>query len=140
MRLDRRSLRRLTDVREWPLWSLPRWLTVFVLAVGTVYVAGIGFTAWFTSVTQHDLILFGVLITCTLVAIELTRKMGEPGHATKDVYGIWEFPIAILLPPVFALLAPVPRIVFQQWRVRGPRCTAAFSRPPRMACRIVPPR
>jgi len=108
----------LTGIRDWPLWSLPRWLTAFVLAVATVYVGGIAATAWFTRFTQHDLILFGVLIACTLVAIELTRKMGEPGHATKDVYGIWEFPIAILLSPLFALLAPIPRIVYQQWRVR----------------------
>jgi diguanylate cyclase (GGDEF)-like protein len=118
MRLDRRPWRRLTVVRDWPLWSLPRWLTVFVLAVAAVYFSGIGLAAWFANATGHDLILFGVLITCTLVAIELTRKMGEPGHTAKDVYGIWEFPIAILLPPLFALLAPVPRIVFQQWRVR----------------------
>src|SRR5271156_1390466 len=118
MRLDRRSLRRLTVIRDWPLWSLSRWLTLFVLTVAAVYFAGIGFAAWFTSLTQHDLILFGVLITCTLIAIELTRKMGEAGHTAKDVYGIWEFPIAILLPPLFALLAPVPRILFQQCRVR----------------------
>ena len=37
MRLDRRPWRRLTVVRDWPLWSLPRWLTVFVLAVAAVY-------------------------------------------------------------------------------------------------------
>ena len=118
MRLDRRPLRRLTALRDWPLWSLPRWLTVFVLTVAAVYFAGIGVAARFTSFTRHDLILFGVLLACTLVAIELTRKMGEPGHTAKDVYGIWEFPIAILLPPLFALIAPIPRIVFQQWRVR----------------------
>jgi diguanylate cyclase (GGDEF)-like protein len=118
MRVDRRPLRRLTAVRDWPLWSLPRWLTLFVLTVAAVYVAGIGVAAWFTSVTRHDLILLGVLLACTLVAIELTRRMGEPGHTAKDVYGIWEFPIAILLPPLFALIAPLPRIAFQQWRVR----------------------
>ena len=118
MRLDRRTLRRLTAVRDWPLWSLPRWLTAFVLAVAAVYFAGIGCAAWFTSVTEHDLILFGVLVACTLVAIELTRNMGEPGHTAKDVYGIWEFPVAILLPPLFALIVPIPRMVFQQWRVR----------------------
>jgi len=118
MRLNRRPLRRFTGVRDWPLWSLPGWLTVFVITVAAVYFAGIGVAAWITSFTQHDLILFGVLLACTLVAIELTRKMGEPGHTAKDVYGIWEFPIAILLPPLFALLAPIPRMVFQQFRVR----------------------
>ncbi len=118
MRLDRRPLRRLMAVRDWPLWSLPRWLTVFVVAVAAVYVAGIGVAAWFTSFTRHDLILFSVLVACVLVAIEVARKMGEPGHTAKDVYGVWEFPVAILLPPLFALIAPIPRIALMQWRVR----------------------
>jgi diguanylate cyclase (GGDEF)-like protein len=100
------------------LWSLPRWLVIFVVAVVAVYVAAIGVAASFTTVTEHDLILFGVLLACTAVAVELARKTGEPGHTAKDVQGVWEFPIAILLPPLFALLAPISRIALQQWRVR----------------------
>jgi diguanylate cyclase (GGDEF)-like protein len=118
MRLNRRSLRRLTDVREWALWSLPRWLAVFVLALVAVYVAAIGVAAAFTRFTEHDLILFGVLTGCTAIAIELARKTGEPGHTAQDVQGVWEFPVAILLPPLFALIVPISRIALQQWRVR----------------------
>ena len=118
MRLNRRSLRRLTAVRDWALWSLPRWLAVFVLTIVAVYVAAIGVAVPFTSFSEHDLILFGVLVGCTAIAIELAKKTGEPGHTAQDVQGVWEFPIAILLPPLFALLAPISRIAWQQWRVR----------------------
>jgi diguanylate cyclase (GGDEF)-like protein len=118
MRLDRRLMRRIRAVGDWPLWSLPRWLVIYVVAVVTVYVAAIGVAASFTSLTEHDLILFGVLLACTAVAVELARKTGEPGHTAKDVQGVWEFPIAILLPPLYALLAPISRIALQQWRVR----------------------
>jgi len=118
MRLDRRFLRRLTGVRDWPLWSLPRRLIIFVLAVIGVYAVAISVAASFISVTQHDLILFGVLVACTAIAVEVARKTGEPGHTAKDVQGVWEFPVAILLPPMFALIAPISRIALQQWRVR----------------------
>jgi diguanylate cyclase (GGDEF)-like protein len=118
MRLNRRPLRRLTAVRDWSLWSLPRWLSIFVLTVVAVYVVAIGVAAPFTSFTQHDLILFSVLLACTMIAIELARKTGEPGHTAQDVQGVWELPIAILLPPLFALLAPISRIALQQWRIR----------------------
>ena len=118
MRLNRRPLRRLTAVRDWPLWSLPRWLAVFVLTVVAVYVAAIGVAASFTSLTEHDLILFGMLTACTAIAVELARKTGEPGHTAKDVQGVWEFPAAILLPPLFALLAPITRVALHQLRVR----------------------
>jgi diguanylate cyclase (GGDEF)-like protein len=118
MRLNRRPWRRLTAVRDWPLWSLPRWLINYVLAVVAVYVVAIGVAASFTRLTQHDLILFGVLLSCTLIAIELARKTGEPGHTAQDVQGVWELPIAILLPPLFGLIAPIPRIALQQWRIR----------------------
>ena len=118
MRLNRRPLRRFTAVRDWPLWSLPRWLTVYVLTVVAVYVVAIGVAASFTTFTRHDLILFSVLLACTAIAIELARKTGEPGQTAQDVQGVWELPIAILLPPLFALIAPISRIALQQWRIR----------------------
>jgi len=50
MELIRRLLRRMTAVSDWSLWSLPRWLTVFVLTVVAVDAAAIGVAASFT----HD--------------------------------------------------------------------------------------
>src|ERR1039457_3356839 len=48
----------------------------------------------------------------------MTRRAGESIGLTKDVYGVWELPVAILLPPVYALLAPVLRMALTQWRIR----------------------
>ena len=87
-----------------PLWSLPRWLTVFVLAVVAADLAAIGVAASFTTITAHDLLLFGLLLGCTALAVELTRKAGEQGGMIKDVQGVWELPVAILLPPLYALI------------------------------------
>jgi diguanylate cyclase (GGDEF)-like protein len=118
MELIRRLLRRITAVRDWTLWSLPRWLIAFILAVIVADLAAIGVTAAFTDITGHDLTLFGVLLSCTAIAVELSRRAGEQGGMPKDVQGVWEFPIAILLPPVFALLAPITRVLLTQFRVR----------------------
>jgi hypothetical protein len=51
MRLDRRLMRRVRAVGDWMLWSLPRWLVIFVVAVVAVYVAAIGVAASFTTLT-----------------------------------------------------------------------------------------
>ena len=118
MELIRRLVRRVTAVRAWALWSLPRWLIVFVLTVVAVYVTAIGIAAPLTTFREHDLVVFGVLVACTAIAVELSRRAKERGGWDKDVQGVWEFPIAILLPPLFALLAPISRLALTQWRVR----------------------
>src|SRR5581483_6059375 len=118
MRMTRRLPWQARAVRDWPLWSLPRWLTAFVLAVIAADLAAIGVAAARTTMTGHDLALFGLLLACTAISVEMTRKSGEQGGMIKDVQGVWELPIAILLPPLYALIAPVSRIALMQWRVR----------------------
>ena len=118
MELIRRLLGRMKAVSDWALWSLPRWLTVFVLTVVAVDVAAIGIAAPLTTFREHDLVMFGVLLACTAIAVELSRRAKERGGWDKDVQGVWEFPIAILLPPLFALIAPISRLALTQWRVR----------------------
>ena len=118
MRWIRRLLRRTTAVGHWPLWTLPRWLVAFILTVITVDLAAIGIAASVTTVRAHDLALFGLLLACTAASIELTRKAGEQGGVIKDVQGVWELPVAILLPPLYALIAPIVRITLVQLRVR----------------------
>ncbi len=118
MELIRRLLRRMTAIGDWPLWSLPRWLTVYVLTVVAVDAAAIGLAASFTTFTRANLALFGLLLGCTAISVELTRKAGEQGGTIKDVQGVWELPAAILLPPLYALIVPVVRIALVQWRIR----------------------
>jgi diguanylate cyclase (GGDEF)-like protein len=115
-------------ISSWPVWSLPRWLTGFVLTVIALDLAAIGVAASVTRLTAHDLLLFALLLSCTLLAVELSRKAGEQGGMIKDVQGVWELPIAILLPPLYALIAPIPRIALMQWRVRrAPLYRRVFS-------------
>jgi diguanylate cyclase (GGDEF)-like protein len=128
MRMARRVPRPRTAVRDWPLWSLPRWLTVFVLAVIALDVVAIGVAASVVTITAHDLLLFGLLLSCTALAVEISRRAGEQGGMIKDVQGVWELPIAILLPPLYALIAPIPRLALMQWRVRrAPLYRRVFS-------------
>jgi diguanylate cyclase (GGDEF)-like protein len=118
MELIRRLRRRMTAVSDWSLWSLPRWLTVYVLTVVAVDAAAIGLATSFTTITRANLALFGLLLGCTAISVELTRKAGEQGGMIKDVQGVWELPAAILLPPLYALIVPVVRIALVQWRIR----------------------
>ncbi len=119
MRMTRRPWRRLAAIRAWPLWSLsPRWLLAFVLTIIAMAVTAIGVAASLTTITGHDLAWFGLLLGCTALAIEWTRKAGEQGGAIRDVQGVWELPAAILLPPLYALLIPIARLTLVQFRVR----------------------
>ncbi|MBO0775351.1 MAG: GGDEF domain-containing protein [Actinobacteria bacterium] len=105
-------------VREWPVWALRRWLIAFIASVTAVYLCAIGAAAANVSLHLGDLALFAALLACSAVTVELTRRSGENAGVIKDVYGVWELPAAILLPPLYALLAPVLRIVLAQWRIR----------------------
>jgi len=118
MRLTARLSRLKSAISDWPVWSLPRWLTAFVFVVVALELAAIGVAASFTTITGHDLALFGLLLLCTLLAVELSRKSGEQGGVMKDVQGVWELPVAILLPPLYALVVPIARITLSQLRVR----------------------
>jgi diguanylate cyclase (GGDEF)-like protein len=105
-------------VAGWPLWQLPSWLVVFVLAVIGAAGAAIVAAAALTVVHGYDLELFAVLLGCDLVTVELTRRSGEPAGLIKETQAVWELPIALLLPPLYGLAAPIVRIALTQWRVR----------------------
>jgi diguanylate cyclase (GGDEF)-like protein len=103
----------------WSVWKLPRRVAVFVVAVIAADLAAIGLAASFLSVRSHDVVLFCLLVACNAATVELTRRAGEPAGVIKDVHAVWELPVAILLPPLYAFIAPVIRMALLQWRVRG---------------------
>src|SRR5260370_15770568 len=129
MRMTPRQPRQTTASRDWPIWSLPRWLTGYVLTIIAVALAAIGIAASVSVFSRHNLALFGLLMACTAAAVELTRKASEEGSgASKDTQGVWELPVAILLPPFFALVSPIARIALTHWRVRrAPLYRRVFS-------------
>ena len=115
MRMARRQARQAKAIRDWPIWALPRWLIVFVITVVAADVAAIGVAASATVFSRQDLALFGLLLGCTAAAVELARKAGERGGLLiKDVQGVWELPVAILLPPFYALVAPIAQTALTQ--------------------------
>jgi diguanylate cyclase (GGDEF)-like protein len=105
-------------VSKWPLWALPRPVQLLVAGLVTVYIAAIAVAAALTSVHTADLQVFGVLLGCTVVSIEMTRRIGEPTGIVRDVYVIWDLPVAMLLPPLYVLLAIGARTCLTQLRVR----------------------
>jgi len=114
----KRPRRLAQHVRRLPFLQLQASLACFVAVVVAADGGAIGAAARLTSWRPGDLLLFSGLVVCSLVTVEVSRRPGETALQTKDVFAIWTLPIAVLLPPVFALLAPIPRLAFTQWRVR----------------------
>jgi len=114
------SVRRLaaTWPRRWPLWASPPLLACWVLAVvavaGVVAAAGLAKTA--VNATQVGTWL--VFTGCGAVCVEAVRRVGEPAGVAKDLLSAWTLPVALLLPPVYSLLIPLPLMLLSQLRVR----------------------
>jgi diguanylate cyclase (GGDEF)-like protein len=108
----------LGTVREWPLWRLGPRLRGFVVAVICAGLAAAGVAGALTPWHSRDVVLFGLLLAVGVIAIESSRRLGEPAGACKDVHGLWELPMAILLPPFYAMTAPALIAALTQWRVR----------------------
>ncbi len=113
-----RGMRWPARFREWAIWELPRWLSTYVIAMTACYAVAIGAAASVTHIHARDMQVVLVLLACTAASVEMTRRSGEPSGIIKDVYMVWEFPIAILLPPLYGLLVPIPRLLLTQWRIR----------------------
>ncbi len=116
--LGRRALGRLRAVRTWPVWEYPRWLIAYIVIAVAGYVLALAVASARTSVSLHDLLLFGGLLLCSAATVEFTRRSGENAGLASYIYGVWELPVAILLPPVFALTVAIPRVVLTQLRIR----------------------
>jgi diguanylate cyclase (GGDEF)-like protein len=53
-----------------------------------------------------------------VVCIEASRRLGMPAGIGRDLLSAWWLPVALLLPPVYALLIPIPMQALLQLRVR----------------------
>ena len=107
-----------SPLRGWPVWQLPRWLAACVTAVIAVYAAAVAGALASAPVRPGDLRLCAVFVGCGAASVELTRRAGEREGLARDVYAIWDLPAAVLLPPLYALVIPLPRAVLTEWRIR----------------------
>jgi diguanylate cyclase (GGDEF)-like protein len=108
----------LRSLRSWPVWELPRWTIAFVTLITAGYLAAVGHAAAAVHVTVPDLLLFTALLGCITATVESTKRGGENAGVIKDIYMVWVLPLAILLPPVYVLLAPTVQFWLTQWRIR----------------------
>ena len=107
-----------SPLRGWPVWQLPRWLAACVTAVIAAYAAAAAGALASTPVRPGDLRLCAVFVGCGAASVELTRRAGEREGLARDVYVIWDLSAAVLLPPLYALVIPLPRAVLTEWRIR----------------------
>ena len=108
----------LAAARAWPLWELPRWLTGYIVAIVVAYLAVLSVVGQFYTLSPRQIVILGALILCGAATVELTKRSGENAGLISDIYGVWELPIAILLPLGYAMLVPVIRLSLTQWRIR----------------------
>jgi diguanylate cyclase (GGDEF)-like protein len=85
-----------------------------IAAAAVAVVAATTLTSW----RIHDVLLFAALACFGAAVTELTRRTTEPAGLIKDVHGIWQLPIALLLPPVYCLAAPAITFALLQLRTR----------------------
>jgi diguanylate cyclase (GGDEF)-like protein len=129
IRQRQRGARRLV---RWPwylpLLTMPLPLIAYVLSALAIY---LGLFAWEvrqTPLNAADLMLFAVLMCCGAVCIEATRRLGQPAGVSRDLLSAWWLPVALLLPPAYALAAPAVLGMLLYFRVhRGPAYRRMFS-------------
>jgi diguanylate cyclase (GGDEF)-like protein len=91
----------------WLLLAMPTSLIVYIVAVLGVDLALIGWQLAGLRKPQTDnLILFAALLAAAVICIEAMRRLGQPSGVSRDLLSAWWLPIALLLPPLYALLAP----------------------------------
>ncbi|MBX6386386.1 MAG: GGDEF domain-containing protein [Microbispora sp.] len=104
---------------RWPLLAQPPALVSYVCAIVAFDAVLIAVLAKSTPFQAAHLTMFGALTVCGAVCIEATRRLGMPAGVSRDLLSAWWLPVAFLLPPVYALIAPIPMQILLQLRVRA---------------------
>jgi diguanylate cyclase (GGDEF)-like protein len=89
-----------------PLFDEPFSLIGYVTGVLACYLAFSGLEAASTPVTGGDITLFAALMSCGAVCVEASGRLGQPTGVWRDLLSAWWLPVALLLPPLYALAAP----------------------------------
>ncbi len=110
-----RRLLGYANVRDWAWWQLPPVLRGYVGAVPVAAIAMMAFAASQTVWTAPDLLKFLLLLVCGMVSVAATPRVAYlKAGMTRDFLTVWVLPVAIMLPPIYAMLTPVPLQVLTQ--------------------------
>jgi diguanylate cyclase (GGDEF)-like protein len=85
---------------------MPTSLIAYVLGIVACDLALIAWALTHTQLRAGHLALFTALLFAAGVCIEAMRRLGQPSGVSRDLLSAWWLPIALLLPPLYALLAP----------------------------------
>lgn len=113
-----RSRARLTRTRRWPFAGQPPMVRAYVTLVVCGYLTALVFAVLATPVRAAEVYPFAGVLVCGGVCVEATRRLGLPPGVSRDMLSAWWLPIAILLPPAYALAAPIPLSVVLYLRAR----------------------
>jgi diguanylate cyclase (GGDEF)-like protein len=115
--------------RGWLWWALPPALRFYVVGIPVLSVMVASWEAAHTSWHWMGLGKFVVLACCGMISVASTpRIMYTTGGVTRDFTTVWALPTAILLPPVYASLIPIPLVAVMQLFVhRGVVHRAVFT-------------
>jgi len=106
------------DFRRWAWWETPALPRAYV---GVVTFAAVCLTCYAASQTawhSSDLVKYAFLLGAGLISVAAAPRIAYlKGRMTRDFITVWVLPIAILLPPVYAMLAPIPLYMLTQWLV-----------------------
>jgi diguanylate cyclase (GGDEF)-like protein len=106
------------DFRKWAWWQLDLPLRSYVGGLTVIFVALTCFAASQTAWHGADLRKFALLLGCGLASVAATPRMAYiKGGVTRDFLTVWVLPIAVVLPPVYAMVTPIPLYILTQWWV-----------------------
>jgi diguanylate cyclase (GGDEF)-like protein len=116
-------------VRDWAWWRLPGLLRLYIGVVPAVAVGLIALAGASTEWTPGDLVKFLLLLGCGVISVVATPRVAYlQAGLVRDFLTAWVLPVAILLPPVYAMVTPIPLLVLTQWRVhRGAPYRRVFT-------------
>lgn len=113
----RRRLKSRCLPRNWLWWQLPLGLRLYVASPPALTLAAIAAGAVLTHWQLLDVAKFLLLLCCGIISVASTpRVMYTFPGVTRDFTTVWVLPTAILLPPVYSVIMPIPMLlVLQFW-------------------------
>ncbi|HLU96982.1 MAG TPA: GGDEF domain-containing protein [Thermobifida alba] len=112
------NCRMLFRPREWALFTQPRAVVGYVVTLVAVDVllAVVGLCT--TVLRAEELLTAAAVVASGAVCVEAMRRLGMPQGMVRDLLGTWWIPVVLLLPPLYALLTPIPLYLLMQYRIQ----------------------
>src|ERR1700677_4678124 len=103
------------DFRSWAWWNLPAKLRFYVAFVTAGAAVAACIAASYTTWHATDAAKFVLLLGCGITSVAATPRIAyAQGAMVRDFISVWILPIAVLLPPFYAIIAPAPLLILTQ--------------------------